>query len=84
MKYLVKTTEVYRVDTEDECKVLIEDAKKTSCVSKYDAVKKEKKQKGEIVEEWYKVSITKEWTSEKEPDSCIEVSYGVESAFGDE
>lgn len=84
MKYLISTTEVYRVDSEDECLALIENAKKTSCVSKYNTAKKEKKQKGEIVEEWYKVSITKEWTSEKEPDSCIEVSYGVESAFGEE
>lgn len=81
MKYLIETTEVYRVDSEEEALTLIEDAKKTSVVSKYNCVKKEKKLKGEVVEEWYKVSITKKWTSEKEPDSSIEVSYKTESAF---
>lgn len=81
MKYLIETTEVYRVDTEDECKNLIEEAKRKSLVTKYSTVKKEKKQKGEVVEEWFKVSITKSWTSEKEPDSCTKVSYGIDSAF---
>lgn len=81
MKYLIETTEVYRVDSEDECKTLIEQAKRTSLVAKYSSVKKEKKQKGEVVDEWFKVSITKKWTDEKEPDSCMTVSYGVESAF---
>ena len=36
------------------------------------------------MEEWFKVSITKSWTSEKEPDSCTKVSYGVDSAFDEE
>ena len=83
MKYLVETTEVYRVDSEDECKAAIEEAKKTSIVKKYGAVKKEKKQKGEVIDEWFKLSITKFWTDEKEPDSCMTVSYGVDSAFED-
>lgn len=81
MKYLIETTEVYRVDTEDECRAIVEEAKKTSLVSKYSATKKERKQKGEVVDEWYKLSITKKWTDEKEPDSCMEVSYKRESAF---
>jgi hypothetical protein len=84
MKYLIETTEIYRVDTEDECKTIIEEAKKKSLVKKYSAIKKEKKQKGEVVDEWYRLSITKYWTDEKEPDSCMTVSYGVDSAFDEE
>ena len=83
MKYLIETTEVYRVDTEEEAKIVVEEAKKKSTVVKYNCAYKCKKQKGEIVEEWFKVTITKAWTSEKEPDSNIEVSYKVASAWGD-
>jgi hypothetical protein len=75
MKYLIETTEVYRVDTEDECRAIVEDAKKSSLVSKYSAVKKERKQKGEVIDEWYKLSITKKWTDEKEPDTTVTINY---------
>ena len=35
MKYLIETTEVYRVDTEEEAKIVVEEAKKKSTVVKY-------------------------------------------------
>lgn len=75
MKYLVETTEIYRVDSEEAAKLVIEEAKKASSVSKYNCIYKSKKQKGEIVDEWYRVSITKRWTDEKEPDDSVEVTY---------
>lgn len=84
MKYLVETTEVYRADDENAAKEIIEAAKKNSIVSKYSTVYKEKKQKGEVVDSWYRVLITKKWTSEKEPDNCVKVSYGMDSAFVEE
>lgn len=77
MAYLIETTEIYRVDSESEAKTLIEKAKKSSIVSKYSCVHKEKKQKGEVVDDWFRVTITKFWTNEKEPDSCTTVSYGI-------
>ena len=83
MKYLIETTEVYRVDNEDEAKVVVEEAKKSSTVSKYNCVYKSKKQKGEIVDEWYKVSITKKWDDEKDPCGATQVHYGVVSAWED-
>ena len=83
MKYLIRTTEVYRADNEDEAKAVIEEAKRTSTVIKYNSTYKSKKQKGEIVDEWYRVEITKEWTDEKEPDSSIKVSYGVVNGWED-
>lgn len=84
MKYLIDTTENYRVDSEEEAKAVIEEAKRTSTVSKYNCQYKARKQKNEIIDEWYKVTITKHWTEEKEPDSSIKVIYKTESAWGDE
>ena len=83
MKYLIETTEVYRVDDEDEAKVVVEEAKRTSTVVKYNCTYKCKKQKGEIVDEWYKVSITKKWDDEKEPCGSTKVSYGVVNGWED-
>jgi hypothetical protein len=82
MKYLIETTEIYRCDTEDEAKLLIEEAKRTSSLKKYNCVAKEKKQKGEVVDSWYRLSLTKVWDNEKEPCGSTSVSYGIESAFG--
>lgn len=79
-KYLIKTTEMYRCDTEEEAKTLIEDAKKSGMytVTKSSSEIKTLKQKGQIVDEWRRVIITKEFTSEKDPDVSIIVSYGDE------
>ena len=46
MKYLIETTEVYRVDNEDEIKNVVEEAKRTSTVVKHNYTYKCKKQKG--------------------------------------
>ena len=81
MKYLIETTEIYRCDSEDEAKCLVEEAKRTSFLKKYNCVVKEKKQKGEIVDSWYRLSLTKVWDNEKEPSGSTSVSYGTISAF---
>ena len=83
MEYLIRTTEVYRADNEDEAKAVIEKAKRTSTVIKYNSTYKCKKQKGEIVDEWYKVEITKEWDDEKEPCGSTVVKYNTGSAWSD-
>lgn len=79
MKYLIKTVETYRVASEDEAKQVIEAAKKDGnyFLSKYNSEYKCTKAKGEVVDEWYRVTLTKEFTSEKEPDCCTDVSYSV-------
>lgn len=84
MKYLIETTEVYRVESEDEAKAVIEDAKRKSSVVKYNCAYKEKKSKGEVVDSWYKVTIVKKWDDEKEPCGNTCVKYATESAWGDE
>lgn len=80
MKYLISTTEVYRVDTEAEAQALIEAAKADNhfILNKYVSEYKERKSKGEIIDEYFKVSLMKSFTDIKEPDSQVSVEYTVE------
>lgn len=79
-KYLITATETYRVDTEEEAARLIEEAKNDNSytLAKYSSVHKERKQKGDIIDEYEKVSLTKVFNDEKEPYSNVEIKYGVE------
>ena len=83
MEYLVSTTEVYRVDDEASATSLIEKAKHDSMyeLAKYSSVKKEKKQKGEIIDEWYQVSLIKKFNDEKDPISVVNIKYGEQIDF---
>ena len=78
MAYLIKTTEVYRCDTEKEANELIKQAKESSVYSviKTSSEIRTIKQKGEIIDEWRRVTITKAFTEEKEPTETVDVSYG--------
>lgn len=75
--YLIKVTEQYRCDSETEAKNLIDEAKQNHqyTVTKSSSEIKTLKQKGEIVDEWRRVLITKEFTSEKEPDAQLKPEY---------
>lgn len=79
-KFLVSTVETYRVDTDDEAKNLIEEAKKSSMfeLGKYSSEYKEQKSKGEVIDSWYRVILTKKFNAEKEPSQHIKVSYDVD------
>lgn len=78
MKYLISTTEVYRADDEATANKIIEEAKHDSNyeLAKYSSIKKERKQKGEIIDEWFQISLTKKFNDEKEPESDINIYYG--------
>jgi len=75
--YLVKVTEQYRCDSEAEATQLIESAKRSGdyTVSKTSNEVKTVKAKGEIVDEWKRVTITKEFNEEKEPYNQVMPSY---------
>lgn len=83
MAYLLKTVETYRVSDEIEAKKLIEDAKndRKFTLSKYLSEKKNKKAKGEIIDEWVRVTLTKDFNDEKEPCSYVNITYDVEQGF---
>ena len=65
-KYLIKTTETYRADTEAEANELIERAKKDP---KYEVTKcmVENKVQKSTEDEWKRVTLTKVFCDEKEP-----------------
>ena len=84
MNYLIETTEIYRVESEDDAKELVEEAKRTSTVAKYSCVYKEKKVKGEVVDSWYREKKKKKWDEEKEPCGATKVSYGIPCAYDSE
>ena len=62
-KYLLNVVETYRVDTEEESEELINEAKSDGSfeLTKYNCEHKEKKAKGDIVDEEYVVKLTKQY-----------------------
>lgn len=78
-KYLIKTTEEHRADSELEVTELINAAKADNryLLSKYSSVKKERKQKGEIVDEYYMVTLVKVFDDPKEPNGEASVDYKI-------
>lgn len=85
-KYLTKVIETYRVDTEAEATRLIEEAKKSNYYTliKYDSTLKEIKEKKEVVETYYRVTLTKLIDDEKYPIADVQLSYDREGDFGSE
>ena len=79
-KYLVSTTETYRVDTESEATKTIEEAKQDGSyvLGKYTSEHKERKSKGEVIDEYWKLTLTKLFNDIKEADTLVNVSYEVE------
>ncbi len=77
-KYLVTTTEVYRIDSEAEVEAFIAEAKKANYeLKKYTSEYKEVKSKKQIVDSYFKVTLTKGFNDEKEPASQVDVKYEV-------
>ena len=75
--YLIKTTEEYRADSSAEATELINEAKADGryTLAKYSSVKKEKKAKGEIVDEYFMVTLVKVFDDAKEPCGEATVEY---------
>lgn len=77
MKYLCEVTEKYRIDNETEAKAFIEEQKKDAnyALKKYSSERKERKAKGEIVDEWMQVILVKTFNDPKEPVEEISIKY---------
>jgi hypothetical protein len=78
-KYLVSTSETYRVDTEEEVAAILEESKKDPkyILARYNCQQKEAKSKGEIIDSWYRLTLVKNFNEEKEPGAQIEINYEV-------
>lgn len=83
MRYLTKVVETYRLSNEQEVETFLKELKEDDrfTIAKYSSQKREKKAKGQIVDEWIRFEITKLFNEEAEPDSEIEVDYNKRSAF---
>lgn len=82
-RYLVKTTDVYRVDTLAEVEEFHNELKNNPKfeLDSFGYKQKQVKQKGEIVDEYCLVTVKKVFNDEKEPMSNIDVTYENESSF---
>ena len=80
MKHLIKVQEVYRVSTDAEAEALIAEAKNDNrfVLVKYNCESKEVKAKGEIVDEYIRITLNKVFTDEKMPDSKVSIDYVIE------
>lgn len=79
-KYLVSTVETYRVDTEEEATAIIAEAKQALTpytLGKYTSEHKERRSKGEVIDEYYKVTFTKMFNDIKEPETVVDIAYEV-------
>ncbi len=83
MKYLTKVVETYWVASENEAAKIIEEAKQDRkfVLVKYEATHKEKKSKGEVIDEWVRVTLYKSFNDEAQPDAYIKVTYDREAGF---
>jgi hypothetical protein len=78
-RYLIQTTEIYRADSEIEAQEIIGAAKAAAeyTLTKYSSEKKEVKAKGEVIDEYYKISLTKAFTDIKYPEIQVDVIYEI-------
>lgn len=83
MRYLTKVVETYRLSSEKEVEEFLKELKSDHrfTVAKYSSTKKEKKSKGEVIDEWIKFEVTKLFNDEAEPVDVINVNYEQKSAF---
>lgn len=83
MRYLTKVVETYRLSSEKEVEEFLKELKSDHrfIVAKYSSTKKEKKSKGEVIDEWIRFEVTKLFNDEAEPVDVINVNYEQKSAF---
>ena len=77
MKYLVSTTETYRVDSVEEVEKFHEElqSEKYCELASFGYKHKEVKAQGEIVDTYELVTVKKIFNNPKEPDSNIVITY---------
>ena len=77
MRYLTKVVETYRLANEKEVEVFLKELKadRRFTVAKYSSTKKEKKSKGEVIDEWIRFEVTKLFNDEQGPNDIINIDY---------
>ncbi|MEG0153518.1 MAG: hypothetical protein RR744_10175 [Cellulosilyticaceae bacterium] len=82
-RYLIKSTDYYRIDSLTEVEEFHKELKNNSKfeLDSFGYKQKQVKQKGEIIDEYCLVTVKKIFNDEKEPMSDIDVNYERESSF---
>lgn len=80
MRYLLTTTEKYRVGTVEEAEALHEEFLKDGryILNSFGYTTKYIKEKGQIVEEYQVVTVKKTFNEEKEPGVDVSINYEVD------
>ena len=83
MKYLTKVVETYRIGSEKEVEAFLKELKADNrfTVAKYSSTKKEKKAKGEVIDEWIRFEVTKLFNEEAEPTHDVDIDYEIREAW---
>lgn len=82
-RYLCQATEVYRVNSEAAAAELIQEAKldKRFTLLKSSTEYKPVRVRGELIDEFWKTTLVKQFTSLKEPDCTVSVEYTVDNGY---
>lgn len=75
MAYLIKTVETYRLGSEPEVEEFLANQKEKYEIVKYNSERKEIKEKKEVVDTYYLLTVTKIFNDPKEPERIIEIEY---------
>lgn len=77
MKYLVNQTDVFRCDNEREAEDFVKTLKSDYSfeITSYSMEKKEQKVKGEVVDDWVRLTVKKKYNDEKEPFTPYHEDY---------
>ena len=80
MRYLTQVQETYRLSNEKEVESFLNELKNDNrfVIKKYSSVKKERKQKGEVIDEWIQFTVVKIFNDEKEADTIVNIDYSLE------
>ena len=80
MRYLTQVQETYRLPNEKEVESFLNELKNDNrfVIKKYSSVKKERKQKGEVIDEWIQFTVVKIFNDEKEADTIVNIDYSLE------
>lgn len=77
-KYLINETKVYRFDTDKEAQNFVNGCKKSG----YEVIsskieRRSKKAKGEIIDEWTRLTLKLKYNDEKEPDELTDTPWEI-------
>ena len=83
MRYLTQVQETYRLPNEKEVESFLNELKKDNrfIIKKYSSIKKERKQKGEVIDEWIQLTVVKIFNDEKESNTKVDINYEIGSAW---